>query len=81
MYTSTTLTRKPPLARPGLSLIRTRIAAAMVGQAVDVLVEAGKTVHGVVSGVQLEHGTPKLLVAGTPYDLDQILTATPLILN
>jgi hypothetical protein len=28
-------------------------------------------------GVQMEEGEPKVLVAGTSYDLDQVLTVMP----
>ncbi len=64
-----------------LETIRSHIAASMIGQAVDLLVAADKIAHGIVSGVQVEQGSPKLLVAGARYDLDQVLTATPPSLN
>jgi hypothetical protein len=62
-------------------MIRSHIAASMIGQAVDLLVGAGQIAHGVVSGVQVEGGSPKLLVEGSRYDLDQVLTVTPATLN
>ena len=58
-------------------VVRKHLARALVGQAVDLLVDAHTIVHGVVTGVMTEAGMPKLVVAGTRYDLNQILTATP----
>ncbi len=56
--------------------VRQHLAEAMVGKAVDLL--SGRAVaHGIVSGVLLFAGNPKLLVNGRMYDLNQVLTATP----
>jgi hypothetical protein len=66
---------------PTLALIRSHIATSMIGQAVDLMVEAGKTAHGVVTGIQLENGETEIVVAGSNYKLDQVLTVTPAILN
>lgn len=56
--------------------VRQHLAEAMVGKAVDLL--SGRAVaHGIVSGVMLLAGNPKLLVNGRMYDLNQVLTATP----
>lgn len=56
--------------------VRTHLAQAMVGKTVDLL--NGRAVaHGVVSGVMLLAGNPKLLVNGRAYDLNQVLTASP----
>ena len=68
---------KKPGARDKSRVVRKHIARSLVGQAVDLLVDAHTIVHGVVSGVMTEAGTPKLVVDGTRYDLSQILTATP----
>ena len=57
--------------------VRKHLAKAMVGQTVDLLVDAHTIVHGVVTGVLNEAGTPKLVVGGTRYELHQILTAMP----
>ncbi len=53
------------------------IAYSMVGRAVDLLVGADKTAHGIVSSVQFEAGAPKIVVGGARYDLKQVLTAVP----
>jgi len=56
--------------------VRQHLAEAMIGKTVDLL--SGRAVaHGVVSGVLLLAGSPKLLVNGRMYDLNQVLTATP----
>src|ERR1022692_2278344 len=57
--------------------VRKHIAKALVGQTVDLLVDAHTIVHGVVTGVLNEAGASKLVVDGTCYDLNQILTAMP----
>jgi hypothetical protein len=59
-----------------LGEVRQHLAQAMVGKTVDLL--SGRFVaHGVVSGVMLLAGSPKLLVNGRAYDLNQVLTASP----
>jgi hypothetical protein len=59
-----------------LGEVRQHLAQAMVGKTVDLL--SGRVVaHGVVSGVMLLAGNPKLLVNGRAYDLNQVLTASP----
>ena len=64
-------------ARDSRRIVRKHLARALVGQAVELLVDAHTIVHGIVTGVMTEAGTPKLVVGGTRYDLNQILTATP----
>ena len=76
---ATFIERHRPATR--LDLIRSHIAASMIGRTVDLLVSRGKTAHGVVSAVQLEGGAPKLIVAGSRYNLNQVLTVTPTTLN
>jgi len=59
-----------------ISSVRQHLAEAMIGKTVDLL--SGRAVaHGVVSGVMLLAGNPKLLVNGRAYDMDQVLTASP----
>ena len=59
-----------------ISSVRQHLAEAMIGKTVDLL--SGRAVaHGVVSGVMLLAGNPKLLVNGRAYDLNQVLTASP----
>ena len=56
--------------------VRQHLAEAMVGKTVDLL--SGRAVaHGIVSGVLLLAGNPKLLVNGRTYDLNQVLTVSP----
>lgn len=62
-------------------VVRKHLVRALVGQTVDLLVDAHTIVHGVVTGVMTEAGTPKLVVDGTGYDLNQILTAMPAALD
>ena len=52
-------------------------ATALLGQTVAVQIGDATTVRGVVSGVQIVAGTPKLMVDGTPYDLSQVFMVTP----
>ena len=56
--------------------LRQHLAEALVGKTVDLLNGRG-VAHGIVSGVMLLAGNPKLLVNGRPYDLNQVLTAAP----
>ncbi len=58
-------------------VVRKHIARSLIGQTVDLLVDAHTIVHGVVTGVMTEAGTPKLVVGGNGYDLNQIVTAMP----
>ena len=63
-------------AQEEMSAVRQHLAEAMIGKTVDVL--SGRAVsHGIVSGVMLLAGNPKLLVNGRAYDMDQVLTASP----
>ena len=56
-------------------------ATALLGQTVVINADQNQTVQGVVSAVQIEAGTPKLIVGGKPFDLSQVAgispTATP----
>ncbi len=59
-----------------IGAVRQHLAEAMIGKTVDLL--SGRAVaHGIVSGVLLLAGNPKLLVNGRMYDMNQVLTATP----
>ena len=49
-------------------------ANAMLGQAVGVQVDKDTTAQGIVSAVQLEAGTPKLIVGGQTFALSQVLS-------
>ena len=73
LFTSNCVTASPDSQ---LGEVRQHLALAMVGKTVDLL--SGRAVaHGVVSGVMLLAGNPKLLVNGRAYDLNQVLTASP----
>jgi hypothetical protein len=62
-------------------VVRKHLARALIGQAVDLLVDAQTIVHGVVTDVMTEGGKPKLVVDGTGYDLSQIVTTMPASLD
>ena len=75
LFTSNCDTAANP-AEHQIETVRQHLAEAMVGKTVDLL--SGRAVaHGVVSGVMLLAGNPKLLVNGRAYDLNQVLTASP----
>jgi hypothetical protein len=59
-----------------LGAVRQHLAEALIGKAVD-LVNGRAVAHGVVSGVLLLADSPKLLVNGRMYDMNQVLTARP----
>lgn len=84
MTTTTQTTRETGFALASLNSagshhlgeVRQHLAEAMIGKTVDIL--NGRAVkHGIVKGVLLLAGHPKLLVNGRMYDMDQILTVTP----
>jgi hypothetical protein len=50
----------------------------MVGREVSVSNSATGPVHGIVTKVFMETGKPKIMVSGTCYSLDQILSVSPL---
>jgi flagellar basal-body rod modification protein FlgD len=52
-------------------------ANSLLGKIVDVRVDDTLTVRGTVSEVQIESGTPKLIVDGQEFGLDQVVTITP----
>lgn len=52
-------------------------ADGMIGQNVTIQVNASSTTSGVVQSVQVNGGTPQIVVNGTPYNLSQVLTITP----
>jgi flagellar basal-body rod modification protein FlgD len=52
-------------------------ASTLLGKTVVVQVDQDTTAQGTVSGVQIEAGTPKLIVNGQKYDLSQVVTISP----
>ena len=65
-----------PLAEEKLEDIRKNLARAMVGSTVDLLADRETVAHGIVTGVMMVAGTPKIVVNGRTYDMNQVLTAT-----
>ena len=68
-------------ARLGTQTIPNHLAQALVGQTVSLLDHAHKIAHGVVAGVVIETGRPKLIVGRVEYDLNQVLSVTPAVFN
>ena len=64
-----------------LDAISAHIADSMLGKMVSLQTPSHQPAHGVVAGVVVEAGKPKLIVDGLRYDLSQVLTVTPLALN
>jgi len=54
-----------------------RLAKALVGQAVSLLVAPETITHGVVTDVLTEAGAPKIVVHGLQYPFSQVLTSVP----
>ncbi|HZL43009.1 MAG TPA: hypothetical protein VFD66_06985 [Verrucomicrobiae bacterium] len=65
-----------PLYENKIGGIRKKLARAMVGCTVDLLDERHTVAHGVVTGILLTAGTPKIIVNGQRYGMEQVLTAT-----
>jgi hypothetical protein len=65
-----------PLAEQKLEVIRKNLARAMVGSTVDLVADPKTVAHGVVTGVMMVAGAPKIVVNGRTYDMNQVLTAT-----
>jgi hypothetical protein len=61
---------------PRLGTVRKKLARAMVGSTVDLLADSHTVAHGIVTGVFLTSGTPKIIVNGRTYDMSQVVTAT-----
>jgi hypothetical protein len=65
-----------PLLEDKLDIIRKRLAKAMVGSMVDLLADRQTVAHGLVTGVSMVAGMPKIVVNGRTYDINQVVTAT-----
>ena len=65
-----------PIAEDNLGGIRKKLARAMVGSTVDLLADRQTVSHGIVTGVFMASGAPKIVVNGRTYDMSQVLTAT-----
>ena len=57
--------------------VRNRMAQALVGQAVSLLVAPEIITKGVVTDVLAEADAPKIVVHGLKYNFNQILTSIP----
>ena len=56
-------------------------ATALLGQTVELQVNTGTAISGVVSAVQIDAGTPSLVVGGTSYDLSQLVKIKPTLVT
>ena len=48
----------------------------MVGSTVDLMADSHTIAHGIVTGVFMKGGAPKIVVNGQTYDMNQVVTAT-----
>ena len=65
-----------PLFEAKLVSIRKKLARSMVGSTVDLLADSHTVAHGIVTGVRVVAGSPKIVVNGHAYDVDRVVTAT-----
>jgi len=65
----------PTSSEDSLGGIRKKLARAMIGSTVDLLADS-TIAHGVVAGVSMAAGKPKIVVNGRLYDMDQVITST-----
>jgi len=56
-------------------------ANSLLGRTVEIQDESKARITGQVTAVQMEEGTPKLVVNGKQYDLSQLVSITPTTLN
>ncbi len=49
-------------------------ASSLLGRQVTVQADSSNTAQGVVSGVDLSSGTPQIIVNGTSYSLNQVIS-------
>ena len=61
--------------------VRQRIAKALLGQAVSLMVNPKKITQGIVTNVLIEADIPEIVVEGMRYKFNQILTACPAALG
>jgi flagellar basal-body rod modification protein FlgD len=52
-------------------------ANELLGKAVSLQVNPSSTAQGIVSAVQIQAGTPTLIVNGQPFDLSQVISISP----
>lgn len=52
-------------------------ADGLLGRTVELQLDSQITVRGVVEAVQIQAGTPRIVVGGVPYTLEQVLAIAP----
>jgi len=65
-----------PFLKDKLVPIRKKLARSMIGSTVDLLADSHTIAHGIVTGVLVVAGSPKIVVNGHAYDVDRVVTAT-----
>ena len=65
-----------PFVKDKLVPIRKKLARSMIGSTVDLLADSHTIAHGIVTGVQVVSGSPKIVVNGQAYDVDRVITST-----
>lgn len=56
-------------------------ADSLVGNTVTIQINSQLSTSGVVSGVILENGAPKIVVDGASYDLNQVTSVSPTVIS
>ena len=65
-----------PFVKDKLVPIRKKLARSMIGSTVDLLADSHTIAHGIVTGVMVVSGSPKIVVNGQAYDVDRVITST-----
>ena len=65
-----------PLFKDKLVPIRKKLARSLIGCTVDLLADSHTIAHGIVTGVLVVAGSPKIVVNGHAYDVDRVITST-----
>jgi len=56
-------------------------ADSLLGSTVNIQVDSHTLTNGVVQGVVLQNGTPQILVNGSAYNLNQVISVAPTVVN
>lgn len=56
-------------------------ASSLIGNTVNLQVDANTITSGVVQGVALQNGTPQILVNGATYNLNQLIGVSPTVVS
>ena len=56
-------------------------ADSLLGSTVNIQVDSQTMTNGVVQGVVLQNGTPRILVNGSAYNLNQVISVAPTVVN